>query len=95
MKGKLCKVDKGWAVKFEDIARLFPFTQYYTRELPLHPKDVLEIKYDSHIFDNIEARIAAYPDVEFEIVEEREHRELFEEYGWGNAITYAKLIKEK
>jgi hypothetical protein len=37
-------------------------------ELPLHPDDVKQIEEDSKTFDNIEARIAAYPDVDFEIV---------------------------
>jgi hypothetical protein len=36
-------------------------------KLPLHPDDVKEIEQDAKIFDNIEARIAAYPDVEFEV----------------------------
>jgi hypothetical protein len=34
----------------------------------LHPDDVKQIEQDSYLFDNIEARIAAYPDVEFEKV---------------------------
>jgi hypothetical protein len=36
----------------------------------LHPDDVKQIEQDSYLFDNIEARIAAYPDVEFEKVSE-------------------------
>jgi hypothetical protein len=69
MKGTLHKTDQGWAVKYEDILQLFPLTQYGIKVLPLHPDDVKEIEEDSKIFDNIEARIAAYPEVEFEIVD--------------------------
>jgi hypothetical protein len=39
MIGKLYKKEKGWIVKYEDIIRLFPFTQYGSKELPLYPED--------------------------------------------------------
>ena len=35
---------------------------------PLHPYDIQEIEEQEKVFDNIEARIDAYPDVHFEIV---------------------------
>jgi len=52
---------------------------------PLHPKNVEEIENDSKVFDSIEARIAAYPDIEFEIVVDTKI----------NMVTkYAKLIDQ-
>lgn len=67
MKGRITKIEQGWVVRFEDIANLHPITQYYIREIPLHPDDVNQINTDAKVFDNIEARIAAYPDVDFEL----------------------------
>jgi len=69
MKGKLTNKQNEWVVVYEDIIRLFPFTQYGIKELTIHPDDVEQIRKDSLIFDNIEARIAAYPEVDFEIVD--------------------------
>ena len=67
-----------------------------TQSLLLHPDDVKQIKEDSKVFDNIEARISAYPDVEFEIVAcipdnlepTRGETVAFE------AVRYAKLNKQ-
>jgi len=53
---------------------------------PLHPADAAEIEADSKRFDNIEARIAAYPDVDFEI-------EDFWETGMEGVVRVAKLIE--
>lgn len=39
--------------------------------LPLHPDDVKQIEKDSLVFDNIEARIKCYPNVDFEIIENK------------------------
>lgn len=62
MKGKLVKKDNKWFVKhFEDWVGI--------NHYELHPEDVKQIEEDSYMFDNIEARIAAYPDVEFELVQ--------------------------
>lgn len=72
MKGKLHKSDSGWVVSFFD------------KTLPLHPFDVQMIEDQSIVFDNIEARIAAYPDVDFEI-------ELFWETGIEEPFNVAKL----
>ena len=36
-------------------------------DLRLHPEDVNQIQQDAVMFDNIEARIAAYPEVDFEV----------------------------
>jgi hypothetical protein len=63
MKGRLLKTeDYGWLVSYNDSQGLFQFIQ-------LHPEDVNEILDQEKIFDNIEARISAYPYIEFEIVE--------------------------
>jgi hypothetical protein len=37
MKGKLHKSHNGWTVIYEDIARLYPFTQYVIKEIPVEP----------------------------------------------------------
>ncbi len=80
MKGKLVKQKDNWYVmRIEE----GDWKTYY----PLHPKNVEEIENDSKVFDSIEARIAAYPDVEFEIVD------IWETKGIGtNVIRHAKLI---
>ena len=61
MKGKLVKWDNNrWMVmRIEE----GDWETFY----PLSPHDVNQIEEDSKRFDNIEARIAAYPDVEFVI----------------------------
>jgi len=68
MKGKLHKTEQGWVVKYFDPNKSHDI-MYCGESLPLHPDDVSQIKEDSLIFDNIDARIAAYPDVEFDIVD--------------------------
>jgi hypothetical protein len=74
MKGNLYKTDQGWVVEYAKHA-----------ELPLHPDDVKQINKDAQVFDNIEARIAAYPDVEFEIVSG------FDNNGPDHFPQYAKI----
>lgn len=66
MKGLLYKDHNGqWMVRaITAVPIIGPVTTY---ELKLHPDDVLQINEDDRIFDNIEARIAAYPNVEFEV----------------------------
>ena len=66
MKGILKKTDKGWMVLYTECLP-HRMVKQFSSSLPLHPDDVNQIKEDSKIFDNIEARIAAYPEVEFEI----------------------------
>ena len=83
MKGKIHKTEQGWVVEYAKHA-----------ELPLHPDDVKQINRDAQVFDNIEARIAAYPDVEFEIVEEDE-QDRYTNGEWARSYstyTYAKLV---
>jgi hypothetical protein len=59
----------------------------FVDSLPLHPDDVNEINAWEQIFDNVEARIAANPEVEFEI-----------KYYWDETmkqpIEVAKLISQ-
>ena len=68
MKGILHKTEQGWVVRYFDTEKAYD-VMYCEESLPLHPDDVKQINADAQVFDNIEARIAAYPDVEFEIVE--------------------------
>ena len=83
MKGKLLKTEQGWVVEY-------PAEQsgenVWVNQLPLHPDDVKQINRDAQVFDNIEARIAAYPEVEFEIVQYDGKTPISE--GWSG---YAKL----
>jgi len=81
MKGRLKKTEKGWVVLYTDCVP-HRMTMECGSSLSLHPDDVKEINIDSQVFDNIEARIAAYPDVEFDIV-----------ISALDFISYAKLIK--
>ena len=67
MKGKIEKTEEGWNVMYDQRTWQDPSAE--DGMLPLHPDDVKQINADAQVFDNIEARIAAYPDVEFEIVD--------------------------
>lgn len=79
MKGTLRKTELGWQVEYQVINSF--------RFLPLNPYDVNQIEEDSKRFDNIEARIAAYPDVEFRIEE-------FWETGMEEVIKVATLVPD-
>jgi len=78
MKGTLHKTEQGWVVN--------SFYEIPT-SIPLHPKNVRQIEEDAKVFDNIEARIAAYSEVEFDIVTEWPTGEV-----GVNGLTFAKLI---
>ena len=81
MLGVLTKTNDNWVVNHS-----YSITKDDWETLPLHPDDVKQINADAQVFDNIEARIAAYPDVEFEI------RHLsFDPLG-RDIATYAKLV---
>lgn len=87
MKGKLHKTISGWYIQYE----LNTNSQLYVKtNLPLHPADIEQITKDSLMFDNIEHRIAAYPEVDFEIVSLDNGAMSFTE-GYESK-TYAKLI---
>ena len=58
MKGLIEKVDGTWVIKSGD------------KTYPLHKIDVDQIKADSLVFDDIEGRIACYPNVNFYLIEE-------------------------
>jgi hypothetical protein len=68
MKGKLHKKINGdWVVlKVNEEVPPCDTIIEHGIEYPLHPDDVKQINRDAQVFDNIEARIAAYPDVEFD-----------------------------
>jgi hypothetical protein len=66
MKGILKNTTAGWFVWYNVMRD--EITQGYD-SIPLHPDDVKQINRDGQVFDNIDARIAAYPDVEFDIVD--------------------------
>ena len=70
MKGKIQKRHEKWVVWYFDSEKSYDI-MYCGESLPLHPDDLKQIQQDAQVFDNIEARIAAYPDVDFEIVEVR------------------------
>lgn len=73
MKGRIHRTDDyGWVVLFDD------------EFLQLHPDNVNEILELKGIFDNIDARILADPEVEFEIVENHK---------MSGVVKYAKLKK--
>ena len=78
MKGKLIKIEERWMVG------TVCYADMWSNYIPLHPDDVKQINRDAQLFDNIEARIATYPNVEFEILIEEETSEY-----------YAKLIPSK
>jgi hypothetical protein len=72
MTGKLHRAEYGeWLV------------QYQGQEFQLHPDDVEYLLELDRVFDCLESRIAASPEVKFEIVE---HQKL------DGVATYAKLI---
>ena len=93
MKGVLHKVDGDWKVSHATYNTLSK--RWTAGKLPLHPDDVKQIEEDAKVFDNIEARIAAYPDVEFEIVEEWEGISLGTKALSHYKVSYAKLLTKK
>lgn len=84
MKGILGKKEGKWVVEYtlsslkwiemdlsnnnSEIRDLSKSIPYETKQYPLHPDDVEKLMENSWIFDNFEARVANYPDIEFEIV---------------------------
>lgn len=79
MKGTIKKGEfNDWYVEYAD-------DQEGLKSLPLHSDDVEEILELSQVFDNIESRIFAYPNVEFDI---------FENQKLDGISKSAKLIKK-
>jgi hypothetical protein len=89
MKGKLMYVSKdqtlvkSWVVWYNE--QPVGGNVAFVDSLPLHPADIHQIEADSKRFDNIEARIAANPHVEFAI-------EDYWETGLEGVVQVAKLI---
>ena len=85
MKGIIKKTDKGWNVLYTQCVPKRIVTEW-NKSLPLHPDDVKQINKDAQVFDNIEARIAAYPEVEFDwcVIVQPD----------GKGKEYAKLINK-
>jgi hypothetical protein len=93
MKGKLIKTDRGWEVEYEEDVPNLHYIAKQTIAILLHPDDVKQINTDGQVFDNIEARIAAYPDIEFEIVVSDWEQDYIK-YNLTNMPTqYAKITK--
>jgi hypothetical protein len=92
MKGILKKTEQGWFVIYDQILGE-GIVKRNQNALPLHPLDVKQIDEDSKVFDNIEARIKAYPDVEFEIETELVFDRL--SYSSIEVPKYAKLINKE
>jgi hypothetical protein len=65
MRGELVKRDDKWYIKRIEEG---DWETYYE----LHPDDVEQIKQDALVFDDIEARIKAWPDTPFTIYEKWE-----------------------
>lgn len=87
MKGKLIKTEQGW------IVGTVCYADIWSKLLPLHPDDVKQIEQDAQVFDNIEARIAAYSDVEFKMAKENIDTGALESP--YIKVKYAKLINQK
>lgn len=98
-KGKLHKTKNEWVVVFnkKEQHTMIGYHDYKTTtvydQLPLHPDDVNQINKDSQIFDNIDARIKAYPDVYFEIVSVYVEPPTNMHSNRGDDVSYAKLVK--
>jgi len=106
MKGKLIKSKDLWYVEYAFYKTIGVVKGVMgsghkikdVQHLPLHPDDVKQIEEDSKIFDNIEARIAAYPEVEFEIksyIPSFKSDIFVSETVSFTAVHYAKLIETK
>lgn len=54
-----------WMVRQALISPMIGVTGF--RSLRLHPTDVEQMKQDALVFDNLEARVRAYPEVNFEV----------------------------
>jgi hypothetical protein len=80
MKGKLVKKDKIWYVMRVEEGD-------WETHYPLNPYDIKQIEEDGKVFDNIESRIAAWPDVEF-------IAEIFWETGIEEPFYVATLISD-
>ena len=96
MKGKIQKTISGeWVVRVvsEETPECDTIVEHGT-QYSLHPDDVKQINADAQVFDNIEARIAAYPEVEFEIIDySQKCRECGETVERGRSCTKGCFMK--
>ena len=68
IKGIVKKTKAGWIVIYDEILGE-NIVKKNQNSLPLHPEDVEKFKLLSEMFDNLEARVNADPEVEFEIID--------------------------
>jgi hypothetical protein len=90
MKGVLRKIDNKWMVQYighpiDVLGGNHSLVNY----VPLHPDDVKQIEEDSKVFDDIESRIRAYPNVDFVFYDVWKEVD-----GYTHITTHAKLIKK-
>lgn len=78
MKGELLNTNHGWMISYIEDGT--------AKGVSLHPGDVEFIDECRFTFDNIEARIATNPEVEFEIVENQKI---------SGVARYGKLVNLK
>ena len=78
MKGTLNKYLDEWGVLWNCAIPTYAPSKQWT---PLHPDDKKQIEQDSLVFDNVEARIAASPEVEFHF------HESWEQVDGGTKVT--------
>ena len=90
MKGVLRKIDNKWMVQYiGHPIDVLDGNDSLVKYLQLHPDDVKQIEKDALVFDDIESRIRAYPNVDFVF------HEVWEEVdGISNITTCGKLIKK-
>lgn len=95
MNGLLYKVKDNWVVSYGSSLTGF---EIWPITLPLHPDDVAAIQEQSLVFDNVEARIAAFNKVEFDIIEVRanyQENHLKKDCSCkSDFVNYAKLRKQ-
>ena len=90
MKGTLYKTKQGWVVSRcvgDGVAEV------WEERLPLHPDDEslwMFAELNEEWKDKLDGK-----EVDFEIVDEFTHPELYTNVGWGDGIKYAKLIPSK
>lgn len=89
--GKLLKHNGIWCVIFTD-RKPNTEVEWYERVIPLHPDDQKEFSEMEIVFDNLESRATNQP-VTIELIDEFTHPHMFENVGWGDGSTCAKIIK--
>jgi len=83
MKGRLTKLQNVWKIRYFDNIKVEQDPHYSGTLIPLYPDDV-----NGNIPSDI---IKEGKEVEFEIVDEFTHQELFRNIPWGEGIECAKI----